>query len=49
MSTEYDEELDEVVMGNGETLRERVEALEDVDFDELETSSIDEARERLGL
>jgi len=46
MATERDVEDDEIVLGNGETLSER---LETVDIDEDETSSTDEMRERLGL
>jgi len=49
MATERDvedPEDDEIVLGNGETLSER---LERVDIDEDETSSTDEMRERLDL
>ena len=46
MATGQDVEDDEIVLGNGDTLSER---LETVDLDEDETSSTDEMRERLDL
>jgi hypothetical protein len=46
MVTEQDVEDDEIILGNGDTLAER---LENVDLDEDETSSTDEMRERLDL
>lgn len=45
MATESEEEREEV-LGNGDTLAER---LEEIDLDEDETCSTDEMRERLGL
>lgn len=46
MSAPTTEDEEEVELGDGETLEER---LENVDLDEDETCSTDEMRERLGL
>jgi hypothetical protein len=41
-----DEDGDEIDLGNGDTLAERLESL---DLDEDETATADELRDRLGL
>lgn len=46
MNAETEEEPLDVVLGNGDTLAERLEA---VNLDEDDTCTTDEMRERLGL
>ncbi|WP_418280827.1 hypothetical protein [Halorubrum sp. DTA98] len=46
MAVEHDEEPDGVVLGNGDTLSERVS---EIDLEEEETCSTDEMRDLLDL
>ena len=46
---EETEELDEIILGNGDTLAERIEEVKELDFEEIETSTIEEVRDEFGL